>query len=162
MISNKLLKAINAQINAEMWSAYLYLSMAQYAYTKGFVGASNWFTKQFAEEQGHAMKFISYLRSQNERAILDPIASVPAEWNSVLDAFKDTLKHEIKVTEMINNLVDIASKDNDYAAQNMLAWFIDEQIEEEKSVQVIIEKLSFMEGDKVGLYMIDKELGTRE
>ena len=161
MISKNLSEAINAQINAEMWSAYLYLSMAQYAFSQGSMGASKWFTKQFAEEQEHAAKFISYLHSQGENVILKPIAAVPTEWKSILDAFESTLKHEKAVTAMINNLMDMAAKDNDYAAQNMLAWFIDEQIEEENNAQAIICKLKFMENDKVGLYTIDKELGSR-
>lgn len=162
MISKNLAKAINEQINAEMWSAYLYLSMSQDAHSKGFLGASHWFKLQFAEEQEHAEKFIEYLHSQCERVILTPIAAVETKWDSVLDAFKDTLEHEKKVTAMINNLCKIADEDNDVAAQNMLAWFIDEQIEEEANARAIIHKLNFMEGDKVGLYTIDKELGSRE
>lgn len=161
MISKKLAKAINDQINAEMFSAYLYLSMAQDAYSKGFIGASQWFTKQFAEEQEHAAKFINYLHDQNERVILAPIAKVPTEWNSILDLFKETYAHEQKVTSMIHNLCDIAGKDNDYASQNFLAWFIDEQVEEEKNAHTIVCKFEFMGDNKLGLYTIDRELSKR-
>lgn len=161
MISTRLAKALNEQINAEMWSAYLYLSMSQDAFSKGFIGASSWFRHQFAEEQGHAAKIIDYLHSQGEKVVLKPIAAVETEWPSVLDAFKDTLKHEQEVTSMINKLCDIAGEDNDYASQNFLAWFVDEQVEEEESARTIIAKLSFMDGDKLGLYNIDAELGRR-
>ncbi len=161
MISKKLAKAINDQINAEMWSAYLYLSMSQDAFNKGYMGASHWFKHQFAEEQEHAEKFIDYLHSQDAKVVLAPIAKVQTEWKSILDIFTETLEHEQKVTAMINNLCEIAEADNDRAAQNMLAWFIDEQIEEEGNVRTIIAKLKFMEGDKNGLYNIDKELAGR-
>ena len=121
MISKKLAKAINDQINAEMWSAYLYLSMSQDIYAKGFKGIAHWYKVQFLEEQAHAAIMINYLHSQGERVILAPIAKVQTEWKSVLATFEDTLKHEQKVTALINNLCDIADEDKDRAAQNFLA-----------------------------------------
>ena len=162
MISKKLAKSINEQINAELWSAYLYLSMAQDAFSKGYVGVSNWFRVQFSEEQAHAEILINYLHSQDEKVELAPIAAVPTEWPSVLDAFKATWAHEKKVTAMIKNLCDIAAADNDYASQNVLAWFADEQVEEEVNDRELIGKFTFMEGDKAGLYALDRELAGRE
>lgn len=162
MISKKLAKAINEQINAEMWSAYLYLSMSQDVYAKGYKGIANWFKVQFHEEQAHAAIMINYLHSQNERVILAPIAKVQTEWKSVLAAFEDTLKHEQKVTAMINNLCDIADDDKDRASQNFLAWFIDEQVEEEENARDLIAQCKMVEKHIGGMIMLDKELAERE
>ena len=162
MISKKLAKAINDQINAEMWSAYLYLSMSQDIYAKGFHGIAHWFKVQFLEEQAHAAIMINYLHSQDARVILAPIAKVQTEWDTVLAAFEDTLKHEKEVTAMINNLCDIADEDKDRAAANFLAWFIDEQVEEEKTASDLVNHCKMI-GDHIGgMIMLDKELGARE
>lgn len=162
MISKKLAKAINEQINAEMWSAYLYLSMSQDLYNKGFKGIANWYRVQFQEEQAHAAIFINYLHAQCEKVILAPIAAVQTEWASILAAFEDTLAHEQKVTAMINKLCDIASKDNDYASQNFLGWFIDEQVEEEENARDLVFQAK-MAGDNFGaLMMLNQALGARE
>lgn len=162
MISKKLAKAINEQINAEMWSAYLYLSMSQDVYAKGYKGIANWFKVQFLEEQAHAAIMINYLHSQDERVILAPIAKVQTEWKTVLATFEDTLKHEQKVTAMINNLCDIADDDKDRAAQNFLAWFIDEQVEEEENARDLARKCKMAEGHLGGMIMLDNELAARE
>ena len=156
MISKKLAKAINDQINAEMWSAYLYLSMSQDIYAKGYKGIAHWYKVQFLEEQAHAM------HSQDAKVILAPIAKVQTEWKSVLAAFEDTLEHEKKVTAMINNLCDIADEDKDRAAANFLAWFIDEQVEEEENARDLVRQATMI-GDHIGgMIMLDKELGARE
>ena len=131
MISKKIEEALNAQINAEFWSAYLYLSMSANFAVKGNPGFANWFNIQFKEEQDHAQIFIKYLLSRGGKVVLSPIEAVKTEWESPLDAYKDTLEHEKKVTSMINNLYALASAENDYATQSMLKWFIDEQVEEE-------------------------------
>ena len=162
MISKKLAKAINDQINAEMWSAYLYLSMSQDIYAKGFHGIAHWYKVQFLEEQAHAAIMINYLHAQNEKVILAPIAKVQTEWKSVLATFEDTLKHEQKVTAMINNLCDIADEDKDRAAANFLAWFIDEQVEEEENARELIAQCKMIDGNMGGMMMLDKELGARE
>lgn len=161
MISKKLAQAINDQINAELWSAYLYLSMSQDAYKKGFKGVANWYKIQFQEEQAHAEIFINYLHSQDEKVVLAPIAAVDTEWPSILSSYEATLAHEKKVTALINNLCNIANEDNDYAAQNFLAWFIDEQIEEEENARDLIYKFKMIEGNNYGMYMLDQELATR-
>lgn len=161
MLSQNLKNAINAQINAELWSAYLYLSMSMDAESKGHKGVANWFYIQFQEEQDHARIFMNYLNSRDEKVELMPIEPVPTVWNSVLDMFKQTLEHERKVTGMINNLSAIAAEDKDFASTNRLVWFIDEQIEEEESARDMIAAFEAVEGNKYGMYMLDKELATR-
>ena len=162
MISKKLAKAINDQINAEMWSAYLYLSMSQDIYAKGFHGIAHWYKVQFLEEQAHAAIMINYMHSQDAKVILAPIAKVQTEWKSVLATFEDTLKHEKAVTAMINNLCEFAEADNDRAAQNMLAWFIDEQVEEEENARDLVRQATMIGEHIGGMIMLDKELGARE
>ena len=161
MLSKKLHDAINAQINAELWSAYLYLAMSMDAESKGLKGVANWFYVQFREEQDHARIFMNYLNSRDAKVELAPIAEVPAEWPSVLDMFRQTLEHEKKVTALINNLAAIAAEDRDYASSNKLVWFIDEQVEEEESAREMIDAVEAVEGNKYGMYMLDKELATR-
>ena len=161
MISKKIEEALNAQINAEFWSAYLYLSMSANFAVKGNPGFANWFNIQFKEEQDHAQIFIKYLLSRGGKVALSPIEAVKTEWESPLDAYKDTLEHEKKVTSMINNLYALASAENDYATQSMLKWFIDEQVEEEETAQGLIDSLTMIKDNCFGIYMLDKELSAR-
>ena len=161
MLSEKLCKTFNAQINAELWSAYLYLSMSMDAAAKGHKGIANWFKIQFQEEQAHAEIMMNHVLSRGNKVELAPIAEVNTTWENALEAFKDTLAHEKKVTALINNLYEIALEEKDYPAQNMLKWFIDEQVEEEESAQEIIDQLDAVDGNKYGLLMIDKDLATR-
>ena len=161
MISKKLHDAINAQINAELWSAYLYLAMSLDAENKGYKGVANWFFVQFQEEQDHARIFMNYLNSVDAKVTLLPIDEVPAQWDSVLEMFKHTLEHEKKVTSLINNLAFIANEDRDFASINRLTWFIDEQVEEEESARDMITAFEVVEGNKYGMYMLDKELAAR-
>ena len=161
MLSQKLHDAINAQINAELWSAYLYLAMSLDAENKGYKGVANWFYVQFQEEQAHARIFMNYLNSRDAKVTLLPIEEVPATWNSVLDMYKQTLEHEKKVTSLINNLAHIANEDRDFASINRLNWFIDEQVEEEESARDMIATVEAVEDNKYGMYMLDKDLATR-
>ena len=161
MISKKLQDALNAQINAEMWSAYLYLSMSVEAESKGLKGFGNWFFIQFREEQDHARILMNYLLARGGQVLLAPIAEVRTLFRSGLCAFEDTLAHEKKVTAMINNLYDMAVTEKDHATASMLKWFIDEQVEEEESATTIIDSLKLVSGDKMGVFMLDKELATR-
>ena len=161
MISKNLHDAINAQINAELWSAYLYLAMSLDAESKGYKGVANWFYIQFQEEQAHARIFMNYLNSRDAKVELLPIESVPSTWNSVLDMYKHTLEHEKKVTSLINNLAAIANEDRDFASINRLVWFIVEQGEEEESAREMIAAFEAVEDNKYGMYMLDKELATR-
>ena len=161
MISKKLHEAMNAQINAELWSAYLYLAMSLDAEAKGYKGVANWFYVQFQEEQDHARIFMNYLNSVDAKVTLLPIDEVPSTWDSVLAMFKQTLEHEKKVTSLINNLAAIANDDRDFASINRLVWFIDEQVEEEESARDMITAVEAVEDNKYGMYMLDKELATR-
>lgn len=161
MISKNLHSAINAQINAELWSAYLYLAMSLDAEAKGYKGVANWFYVQFQEEQAHARIFMNYLNSRDAKVELLPIEPVPSTWSTVLDMFRQTLEHEKKVTALINNLAAIANEDRDFASINRLVWFIDEQVEEEESAREMIASFEAVADNKYGLYMLDKELAAR-
>ncbi len=161
MLSQKLHAAINEQINAELWSAYLYLAMSMDAEAKGYKGVANWFYVQWLEEQDHARIFMNYLNSRDCKVELKPIAEVRTEWSSVLEMFQETLKHEKVVTGLINDLAAIAAEDKDFASSNMLVWFIDEQIEEEESARDMIFACEAVESDKYGMYQLDKELAAR-
>ena len=142
MLKKKIEDALNAQINAEMWSAYLYLSMAAYC-------------------QDHAKILFNYVISRNGKVDLRPIEAVPTEWNSILNVFESSLRHEQTITESINKLFALCAEENDYATQSMLKWFIDEQVEEEENVQTIIDNIKMIKDNGYGIYMIDKELGQR-
>ena len=161
MISKRMQDAINAQINAELWSAYLYLSMSMAAADKGLKGVANWFAIQFKEEQDHAQIFINYLLSRGGRVKLASIADVETEWDNALAMFEQTLEHEKKVTSLIHNLCAIAAEERDVATANRLNWFVDEQVEEEENARDIIDQLRMIGDDRLGLYMIDKELAAR-
>lgn len=161
MISQRLHSAINAQINAELWSAYLYLAMSLDAETKGYKGFANWFYVQYQEEQAHARIFMNYLNSRDAKVELLPIDPVPSSWGSVLDMFKQTLEHEKKVTSLINNLAAIANDDRDFASINRFVWFIDEQVEEEESARDMIAAVEAVEGNRYGMYMLDKDQAAR-
>lgn len=161
MLNKKLEEALNAQINAEFWSAYLYLSMSSDMSDKGMAGVANWFAIQFKEEQDHAMKFFNYVISRGGKVTLKPIEKVDTEWKNPLAAFEQTLQHEEKVTSLINDLYALAEQEKDYATQSMLKWFIDEQVEEEENAKAIIDTLKLIGDNGYGLYQLDKELATR-
>ncbi len=161
MISLKLQDAINAQINAELWSAYLYLSMGMHFENEGYSGIANWYKIQFKEEQAHAEIFMNYLNSRGGRVILAPIAEVPTNWKSPLAAFEATLAHEEKVTSLINALYHLAIEENDYATKGKLDWFISEQVEEEETARGIIDRLKLVSNNGMGLYMLNQELASR-
>lgn len=161
MINRKIEDAINAQINAEFWSAYLYLSMAMHFEAEGRSGIANWFKIQFQEEQAHATIFMNYINQRGGRVELKAIDAVPTQWESPLDAFKATLAHEQKVTQLINNLFGLAEEERDYATRDRLAWFINEQVEEEDTARQLIDKFKLIGNDGMGLYMLDQELASR-
>ena len=161
MLSKELHEAMNQQVNAEFWSAYLYLSMSMDAEAKGYKGIANWFYIQVKDEQDPARIFMNYMNSRDAEDTLLPIAEVQTKWESPLEMFKDTLAHEKEVTAMINNLVSIATKDNDYASKNALIWFVDEQVEEEENARDLIHDFEAITGNKYGCYMLDKELQSR-
>ena len=141
MLSQNMEQALNKQLNAELYSAYLYLSMAAYYYSINLNGFANWMTVQNLEETMHAMKFYNYINERGGRITLAQIDAPPTNWNSPLEVFEETLKHEEKVTGLINNLVDLAIAERDHAANAFLQWFIIEQVEEEASANEIIQNL---------------------
>lgn len=161
MISPKIQDALNAQINAEFWSAYLYLSMGMHFEAEGHAGIANWFRIQFKEEQAHAEIFINYLLSRGGRVELKAIDAVPTTWESPLAAYLDTLAHEEKVTSLINNLYALAESEHDYATRGKLDWFIAEQVEEEETAKGLIDRLKLIGDNGLALYMLDQELATR-
>ncbi len=161
MLSKQLHESLNVQINAELWSAYLYLSMSMDAEAKGLKGVANWFYVQFQEEQDHARILMNYINSRDAEVTLLPIEEVRTKWGSPLEMFEDTLTHEKEVTAMIHNLASIAAADKDFASSNMLVWFVNEQVEEEESARDMITACAAVEGNKFGLYTLDKELAAR-
>lgn len=161
MFNKEVEAAFNAQINAEFWSAYLYLSMSMHFAHKGYAGIANWFSVQFKEEQDHATILMNYVNSRGGKVTLAPIAEVATEWESPVDAFEQTLLHEKKVTSLINDLYSVAVANKDYASQNTLQWFINEQVEEEETAQGYIDALKMIGDNGYGLYMFDKELAAR-
>lgn len=161
MLNNKITDAINAQINAELWSAYLYLSMGMQFEADGRTGIANWFKIQFKEEQAHAEIFMNYVASRGGRVLLGAIDAVPTEWASPLDAFEATLAHEEKVTALINDIYALAEAEHDYATRGRLDWFISEQVEEEETATGLVDRLKFIGDDKLALYMLDQELAAR-
>ncbi len=161
MISKKMEKALNVQVNAELYSAYLYLSMAAYFESSRLNGFANWMRCQTQEEVLHAMKIYNHINERGGRVKLTTIEVPKIEWKSPPDAFNDALAHERKVTIMINNLVDLAMSEHDHASNSFLQWFVDEQVEEENSAGNIIDKLTLIGDAPGGLFMIDSELAAR-
>jgi len=161
MISEAMQKAMNDQINAELYSAYLYLSMAAYFESISLGGFSNWMRCQALEEETHAIKFFDHICGRGGRVALQPIEGVPTEWESALAVFQAVYGHEQKVTALINGLVKIAREENDNAAINFLQWFVDEQVEEEKSADDVVQSLTLIGGAGHGVLMIDRELAAR-
>lgn len=162
MLSKAIQDAINEQIKNELYSAYLYLSMAAYFETGNLPGFAHWMRVQSQEEVAHAMKFFDFVNERGGRVVLQAIDQPPVEFDSPSDVFEKTLEHERKVTALIHHLYEVALKENDYAAQVMLHWFIEEQVEEEDQASQILETLR-MVGDKGNaLVMLDRQMGSRE
>ena len=161
MLSEKMREALNVQINKEIYSAYLYLSMATYFESVSLNGFANWQKVQAQEEMVHAMKFYGYINERGGKVDLQAIEAPPTTWESALAVAEHTLKHEQLVTSLINGLVKLAREENDYATESFLKWFIDEQVEEEASAGAVVEKIK-LAGDKGGgIFMLDREMGAR-
>jgi ferritin len=161
MLSDKMEAAINQQINAEMYSSYLYLSMATYFESISLGGFSNWMRQQAQEEMFHGMKMFDFVCDRGGRVTLKAIDEPPSEWSSVLDVIKNVLAHEQKVTGLINNLVNLALDERDHATNIFLQWFVSEQVEEEDTAGGLVDKLKLIGSDANGLFMLDTELATR-
>lgn len=160
-IANKMEEAINKQVNAELYSAYLYLGMSAKCTELNLKGMANWLYVQAQEEMTHAMKFYRFILGRNGHAVLPAIDGVRSDWKNPLEMFEAAYAHEQLVTGLINNIMDIALAERDHASASMLRWFIDEQVEEEANSSEIAEKLKLIGEYKEGLFMLDKELSTR-
>ena len=161
MINKKVEKALNEQINNEIFSAYLYLSMSAHSTYLGLKGFANWFMIQYQEEMEHAMKFYDYINDRGGKVILLPVKQPDSEFDSPMDMFQKTLAHEQFITKCINDLVDLAIEEKDHATQILLQWYVTEQIEEEGNDNDIIAKLELIGENGNGLLMLDKELSVR-
>ena len=161
MLKKSLLDAMNGQIKHELYSAYFYLSMSAYFEASNLPGSARWMRLQAQEEQGHAMKFFDYIHDRGGQVVLQAIDQPPSDFKSPLDVFERTLAHEQKVTGLINSLYELAVKENDYASQSFLQWFVDEQVEEEKNATQIVEMLRMVGDHKGNLLMLDHRLGER-
>ena len=161
MITNTMQDAINEQINRELYSSYLYLSMAAYFEDKNLSGFSKWMRLQEAEERAHAMKLYEFLVDRGGRVALKAIAAPESDWKSTMELFKQVAAHEAAVTASIHSLYELALKEKDYPAQVMLNWFIAEQVEEEKNAAEIVAKLEMVEARDTAVLMLDHRLGKR-
>ncbi len=161
MISNKMAERINVQVNREMYSAYLYMAMSARMTEAGYTGIGKWLMVQYHEEMFHAMKFIKYLEEQGASLKLATINVDNLQESSVKDIFERVYAHERGVTASIKEIMDLAVEEKDYATQGFIAWFIDEQIEEERNVRDILQSLEIMGNNQQALYMMNVELGKR-
>lgn len=161
MIKKEIEDALNEQVNAEFWSAYLYLSMSCYFEAEGRNGIANWFRIQYKEETAHAEALMAYIHMRNGRVMLQPIEGVPTTWSSIKAAFTATLEHERMVTAKINRLYSLAEENKDYATRQKLNAFVAEQVEEEESVLHILDNLDLIGDNGTGIYQLDLELGKR-
>ena len=162
MLSQTVQDAINEQVKNEFFSAYLYLSMSSYFESLNLPGFAHWMRTQYQEEVVHALKLFDFVNDREGRALLKAISQPPSEFQSPLDAFQQALEHEREVTQMINNLYALALKENDYATQVLLQWFISEQVEEEKNASNIVEQLKMIGNNGSALLILDRELGARK
>jgi ferritin len=161
MINQKVQNSMNEQIKNELFSAYLYLSMAAYFEEKNLAGFAHWMRIQSQEEQEHALKFYDFIHDRGGKVTLLSLEQPKTEWKSALDAFNDAYAHEQLVTGMINKIYETALQEKDYPAQVMLQWFINEQVEEEKNASQIVEQLKLIEERGTAVLMLDHQLSKR-
>ena len=161
MVNEVMEKSLNEQVNAEFYSAYLYLSMAAYFKEENLDGFANWMTVQAQEERDHAMKLFDYIIRRGAKVTLTSIDEPQTEWDSPLAAFEHVLKHERYVTSLINNLVDLSIEQKDHATNNFLQWYVNEQVEEEENAMDNLGKLKLADGNPQVLYSLNEELATR-
>lgn len=162
MFNKKLEQAVNEQIKNELYSGYLYLAMAAQCEATNLKGFANWLKVQAKEELGHAMKLYDFVNDRGGRVIFESLEKPPTEYKSLQEMFEAVLKHEQKVTELINKLYEMARTENDYPLQVHLQWFIDEQVEEEKNASEILAYLKLIGEKGQGIFMLDKIMGERK
>lgn len=161
MLNKTILNKMNAQITAELESAYLYFSMMSYFESISLKGFAHWMKLQAQEELGHAMRIFSYVNDKSMRVKTGPIGAPKNEWDSPLDAIEDFYTHECAVSEMINECVTLAIKENDHSTNTFLQWFVSEQVEEEASADEVVQKLKLIGDNSSGLFLLDTELSKR-
>ena len=162
MLSSTVQDAMNQQVNAELYSAYLYLAMAADFEAANLHGMAHWMQVQAKEETGHALKFFKYVAERGGRVTLTSIAAPPAKWDSPHAVFDQVYKHECHVTSLINKLVDLAAAEKDHASEVFLQWFVNEQVEEEANASEILHQLRMIGDSKQGLFMLDRHLAQRQ
>ncbi|WP_448375510.1 ferritin [Fervidobacterium sp.] len=161
-MSEKVFKSLNEQLGKEIFSSYLYLSMATYFDSIDLQGFARWMKIQAKEELGHAMKIYEFLYERSSRVELPALEKPKNTWNNPLEAFEAALEHEKLITKSINTIFELAKEEKDYATEQFLSWFIKEQVEEEAQTDLIVRKLKKLQDSPTGLYMLDRELGSRE
>ena len=161
MLKDNIQEAFNQQINAEIYSAYLYMSMAAYFEGLQLAGFAHWLKIQAQEEMTHALRFYNFVHERGGRVTLTAIKAPETSWESPLAALEAVLKHEQLVTSLINKLVALARTENDYASDNFLQWFVKEQVEEEASAGEVIGKLNLVNQTSGGMFMLDKDMAAR-
>ncbi len=161
MLNDEIGKGINDQINAELYSAYLYYSMAAFFESLSLKGFCHWLRVQALEEMTHVQKFFAYLNDRGSRVLLQPIEAPPAEWESPLAVFEAVYAHEVEVTGLINKLMDLALSKSDHASVSFLQWFVSEQVEEEATADEVFQKLKLVEKTEGGLFLLDQEMDQR-
>lgn len=162
MLSSRLEEGLNEQMKNEFYSAYLYLSMAAFCDSEDLVGFAHWFKEQAKEEEFHAMKFYDYINDRNGEIELQGIEAPENNFDSLRDVFETSFNHEQKVTEMINDLMDIAKEEGDHASINFLNWFVEEQVEEEDQFETLLNKIKRIGEEGNVIYNLDKEVGQRQ
>ena len=160
-MNKKMLTALNKQVNEELASAYIYLSMSAYFSAEGWKGMSTWMYKQFEEELAHAGKFSSYIVDRGGRIELGALDKPAHKWDSPLDVYKAAYKHECHISKCVHDLVKLARAEGDIATENMLAWFVSEQVEEEAAAMEVVTNLEKIAGKSTALFMYDQVLGQR-
>lgn len=161
MLSKKIEKALNEQLNSELASSYLYLSLAAYFESENLEGFASWMQVQAQEEVGHAMKFYGYIHSRGGRVSLTAIDAPQTSWESPTSGFEAAFTHEKKISMKINNLVELVNSENDHASHQFLMWFVAEQVEEEESVGRVVDRLKMVNDAPGGLFMMDRDLARR-
>jgi ferritin len=161
MLKEKMEKTLCEQINAEIYSSYLYLSMSAYFQSLNLEGFASWMKVQALEEMYHAMKIFGYIEERGGRVTLETIEKPPPKWESPLKAFEAAYQHERKVSGMIDNLVNLAIEEHDHASNNFLQWFVSEQVEEEVTADGVVQKLKLAGDQGSGLFMLDREMALR-
>jgi len=159
MLSKTVLKALNDQVNAELYSAYLYLGMSAWCDGKSLPGFSGWMRKQFGEEQAHALKIYDYILDQGGTVALKPIEAPAASYRNLQDVWEKTLKHEQHVTALIHKLYALAQKEQDFATQALMQWYVTEQVEEEKNASTILEQVKMVGTNSSAIFFIDRHVG---